>query len=206
MLWGRVDSHIHLGRVGDGELINKSKATRIIIEYEDGTVLGAKGDHAEEISQWWQKCETIAIQHGWFFKGTGLIKHVHPEPEKLKIIRCPKCQGTRFICSRTGDPWFNCRCTTCMTSHVTRSVCTLCESSGFITPQPPEREPEPPNTEFIVRLKGGGHVYGRGHIGYRHSFPGGAFVFQAMPVLNHDHTFPSVRTVAVADVAGIEAL
>lgn len=48
------------------------KATKITIHYDDGTVVGANGAHADEVMSWWISCEQMAMIHGCQFKGTPL--------------------------------------------------------------------------------------------------------------------------------------
>lgn len=62
-----------------------AKAIKIRIEFDDGSVSTAEGDHAAEVYDWWNSCETMNFIHGIQYQGRCLIKHGGPaESEKPK--------------------------------------------------------------------------------------------------------------------------
>ena len=54
-------------------------AIKIRVEYEDGSIKEASGEHAAEIMKWWESCETMAFIHGMKFTGTPLQEVKKPE-------------------------------------------------------------------------------------------------------------------------------
>ena len=57
------------------------KAVKIVVEFENGTIKTAEGDHAHHIWVWWNNCETIAIKAGLVFSGRPLVDVPEPETE-----------------------------------------------------------------------------------------------------------------------------
>lgn len=62
------------------------RATKIRIEFDDGSVSTAEGDHAAEVYAWWNSCEFMNHLHGNHYKGRIMIKEggpaETPEPPK----------------------------------------------------------------------------------------------------------------------------
>lgn len=68
---------------------DKPKVTRITIEREDGSVVGAEGEAAERVMSWWDGCETMAFVHGMQYDGPTL-KPIDPKPNKNARRATPK--------------------------------------------------------------------------------------------------------------------
>ena len=54
------------------EVHHGKKATRITVEYEDGSIQEAIGDDASKIMQHWISCEVICSVHGMEYNGPTL--------------------------------------------------------------------------------------------------------------------------------------
>lgn len=59
------------------------KATKITIEYEDGSIKEAVGEDAGKIMEHWVNCEVFWSIHGFEYKGPCL-KEIKPKEEKKK--------------------------------------------------------------------------------------------------------------------------
>lgn len=56
------------------------KAVRIEFEYDDGTILYAEGDHAEEVMQYLNSAQTMHAIHGANYRGRTMLERVRPTP------------------------------------------------------------------------------------------------------------------------------
>lgn len=63
--------------------VQAPKATKVRIEYDDGSVYMAKGDDAEKLMQWYSGCEQMAMLHGHQYFGDILLK-IKRRPRKAE--------------------------------------------------------------------------------------------------------------------------
>ncbi len=59
---------------------NGKAATKILVEWDDGSKTVATGEHADEVMNWWNSCETFCYVHGMYFKGHPMTE-VAPLPK-----------------------------------------------------------------------------------------------------------------------------
>lgn len=52
----------------------KPKCVYIELRFDDGTKRIAEGDHAQQVLDWWNACETMNFIHGAEYKGQTLIE------------------------------------------------------------------------------------------------------------------------------------
>lgn len=50
------------------------KAVRIEFEYDDGTILSAEGDHAEEVMKYLDRAQVMYVIHGASYTGRMMIE------------------------------------------------------------------------------------------------------------------------------------